>query len=204
MRLAADVLSRIVNKAPARGTIRGSGVRSTESYYAVLRFIHSRCRALSGSIDRALIDGRLTLPEEFVTETDAQEYTLNWVSRLDRRNVVLSGYATIDADSRFVLGMHVNFDGRVDPFEVNRDAAQVGDFEVAEAFREYAHYWLTGDELAAGRALTRKIKKHERVALIRQIQRLYANAQIRSDVEDIELDHHDPAYRQLPPLRTGM
>ena len=203
-RLAADVLSRIANKSPARCSIRGSGVRSTQSYYTILRFIHERCRALSGSIDRALMDGRLTLPEEFVTQTDAQEYTLNWVSRLDRRNVVLSGYATIDADSHFVLGMHVNFDGRVDPFEVNRDAAQVGDFHVAEAFRKYAHYWLAGDELAAGRALSRKIKKHERVALIRQIQRLYANAQSRRDVEDIELDHHDPAYRQLPPLSTGM
>ncbi len=203
-RLAADVLSRIANKGPARGSIRGSGVRSTQSYYTILRFIHDRCRALSGSIDRALIDGRLTLPEDFVTETDAQEYTLNWVSRMDRRNVVLSGYATIDADSRFVLGMHVNFDGRVDPFEVNRDAAQIGDFDVAEAFRKYAHYWLAGDELTAGRALSRKIKKHERVALIRQIQRLYANAQSRHDVEDIELDHHDPGCRQLPPLSTGM
>ena len=67
-----------------------------------------------------------------MAETDAQEYTLNWVSRMDRRNVVLSGYATIDVDSGFVLGMHVNF--RVDPFEVNRDAAQIGDFDVPEAF----------------------------------------------------------------------
>ena len=75
---------------------------------------------------------------------------------------------------------------------------------MAEAFRKYAHYWLPGDELTAGRALSRKIKKHERVALIRQIQRLYANAQSRRDVEDIELDHHDPACRQLPPLGTGM
>ena len=107
-RFAADVLSRIANKSPARCSIRGSGVRSTQSYYAILRFIHDRCRALSGSIDRALMDGRLALPEEVVTQTDAQEYTLNWVSRLDRRNVVLSGYATIDFDSHFVLGMHAS------------------------------------------------------------------------------------------------
>ena len=100
--------------------------------------------------------------------------------------------------------MHANFDGRVDPFEVNRDAAQVGDFDVAETLRKYLHYWLPGDQLAAGRALSRKIKKHEHVALIRQIQRLYANAQSRRVVEDIELDHHDPGCRQLPPLGTGM
>ena len=203
-RLAVDVLSRIANKSPVRGTARGSGLRSADSYYAILRFIHGRCLALSGAIDRALVDGRLTLPRSLVTQTDAQEYTLNWVSRMDRRNVVLSGYATMDADSRFVLGMHVNFDGSVDPFEVNRDAAQVGDFDVAEAFRKYAHYWLVGDELGGGRAMSRKIKKHERVALMRQIQMLYANARSRRDIEDIELDHHNPAYRQLPPPTKGM
>ena len=203
-RLAADLFSRIANKAPARGAIRGSGVLSSDSYYAILRFIHGRCRSHSGAIDRALIDGRLRLPGDLVVETDAQEFTLNWISRLDRRNVVLSGYSTIDADSRFVFGMHVNFDGRVDPFEINRDAAQVGDFDLAEAFRKYAHYWLPGDELMAGRSLSRKLKKHDRVALLSQIQRLYANAQHRRDVEDIELDHHDPSCRQMPPLTSGM
>ena len=203
-RLAVDVLSRIANKAPARGAVRGSGMRSSGSYYAILRFIHGRCRAHSAVIDRAFVDGRLRLPEDLVIQNDAQEYTLNWISRLDRRNVVLSGYSTIDADSGFVLGMHVNFDGGVDPFEVNRDAAQIGDFDVPEAYRKYAHYWLPGDELSADRALSRKLAKHDRVALLNQIQRLYANAEHRRDVEDIELDHYDPSCRQMPPLTTGM
>ena len=203
-RLAADVLSRIANKAPARGAIRGSGILSSETYYTILRFIHSRCRSHSAAIDRALIDGRLCLPEDLVTESDAQEFTLNWTSRLDRRNVVLSGYGTVDAKSRFILGLHVNFDGRVDPFEINRDAALAGDFDVAEAFRKYAHYWLGGDELTAGRGLSKKLKKHDRVALLEQIKLLYANAHSRRDVEDLELDHHDPAYRKMPPLKAGM
>ena len=203
-RLAADIFSRIANKSPGRCAIRGSDVRSTQSYYPIVRFIHARCRSHSGAIDRAFIDGRLRLPERLVIETDAQEYTLNWTSRLDRRNVVLSGYATVDANSRYILGIHVNFDGRVDPFEINRDASLRGDFDVAEAFREYAHYWLAGDELTAGRSMSRKLSKHDRVALMDQIRILYGNSQDRRDVEDIELDHHDPSCQQMPPLNSGM
>ena len=203
-RLAADVFSRIANNAPCRGSIRGAGVRSSESYYPIVRFIHSRCLSHSGAVDRALIDGHLKLPEDLVTESDAQEFTLNWTSRLDRRNVVLSGYSTVDAESRYVLGIHVNFDEQADPFEINRDAAKVGDFDVAEAYRKYAHYWLAGDELRAGRSMSKKLNKHDRVALMEQIKALYERAQSRHDVEDIELDHHDPSCQQMPPLKYGM
>ena len=203
-RLAADVFSRIANKTPGRGAVRGAGLRSRESYYAILRFIHGRCRSHSGTVDRAFIDGRLTLPEDLVVETDAQEFTLNWTSRVDRRNVVLSGYSTVDAESRYILGIHVNFDEQADPFEINRDAAQVGDFDVAEAYRKYAHYWLAGDELRAGRSMSKKLNKHDRVALMEQIKALYERAQNRHDVEDIELDHHDPSCQQMPPLKYGM
>ena len=203
-RLAADVFSRVANKSPLRGSGRGVELKSMDSYYSILNFIHSRCRAHSGAIDRALIDGRLTLPKDLVVESDSQEYTLNWVSRLDRRNVLLSAYCTVDSGSRFILGMHPNFDGRVDPFEVNVEAARVGDLDIPEPFRQYAHYWLAGDELRAGRGLGKKLHKHDRVELMAQIKSIYANAATRKDVEDIELHHHDDAVLQLPPLSTGM
>ena len=41
-------------------------------------------------------NGRLRLPEAIVTRTDAQEFTINRTSRLERRNVVLSSYAPYD------------------------------------------------------------------------------------------------------------
>ena len=203
-RLAADLFSRIANKSPVRGSGRGVGFKSMGSYYAILDFIHARCRAHSGAIDRALIDGRLTLPKDLVVETDAQEYTLNWVSRLDRRNVVLHGYCTVDSDSRFILGMHANFDGRVDPFDINVDAVGGGDLDVAEPFRKYAHYWLSGDELSAGRGMGKKLRKHDRVELMEQIKAIYASAVTRKDVEDIELHYHDDQVCQMPPLSTGI
>ena len=201
---AADIFGRIANKSPVRGTVRGSGCRGTAGYYRIVDFIVARCRSCSGAIDRALIEGRLSFPKNLVIESDAQEYTLNWVSRLDRRNVVLSSYCTADSRSGFVLGMHANFDGRVNPFEINVEAAGNGDLEVPDPFRQYAQYWLAGDELRAGRAMHQRLHKHDAVALRHQIAALYATADTRADVEDIELHLHNDQYWRTPSLGTGM
>ena len=142
-RLAADVFSRIANKAPVRGTARGAKLKSNTGYYTILDFIHARCRSHNGAIDRGLMDGRLRLPDEMNVQSDAQSYTLNWISRLDRRNAELSCYATVDARSGFILGMHSNFDGRVDPFKVNSEAARAGEMELPEPHRpNTSQYWL--------------------------------------------------------------
>ena len=140
-------------------------------------------------------------------QSDAQEYTLNWVSRLDRRNVVLSGYCTVYADTRFVLGVHANFDARVDPFVINADAVAQGDLDTPEPFRKYAQYWLPGDELGTGRAMGNnfeKIYKHSPVDLIAQIKAIYAAAETRKDVEDMELQYRNVYFCQLPPLSSGL
>ncbi len=202
--LAADIFGRIANRSPVRGAMRGSGCRNMASYYPIVDFIVSRCRACSGAIDRALIEGRRSLPKNLVIESDAQEYTLNWISRLDRRNVVLSSYCTADSKSGFVFGMHANFDGSVNPFEINVEAAGNGDLEAPDPFRRYARYWLAGDELRGGRAMQQRLRKHHAMALRDQIAALYATAESRADVEDIELHLHDDQCWRTPPLGTGM
>ena len=199
---AVDVLSRIANKSPVRGTARGARLVSTQAYYQIVDFIVSRCRAYSSAIDRALLEGRLSLPADINVESDAQEYTLNWTSRMDRRNVVLQSYCTTDSKTRFILGLHANFDGQADPFIVNTDAARCGDMELPEAFRKYAHYWLVGDDIDAGR--TKSFKYTDaRSTLLEQIQVLYSNAASRKDVENIELQVHDGSIR-TPFVRHGM
>ena len=203
-RLAADVMGRFINKSPMRCIVRGASLNSCKSYYSILRFILDRCRAHSGAVDRALADGRLRLPEAMNIQTDSQEFTLNWTSKLDRRNVVLKSCTSVDADSGFIFPPAVGYDGRFQPFNVNQAAALSGDFDRPEAFRAFAHYWLAGDELFAGRALGRRVSKEHRMDLMQQISMLYAQAQDRRDVEDVELDHHDPDIRQTPLLGPGL
>ncbi len=201
-RLAVDLFSRIANKSPVRGTVRGLGLASTQSYYNILNFIHDRCRVYSGHVDRALMDGKIKLPVDMTVESDSQIYTLNWPSRLDRRNIKLSCYCSVDTDSRFILGMHSNFDDRVGPFMINQEAALNGDMTQKEPFRRYAQYWLAGDELKAGRALARQYRS-KRDDLAGQITALYAAAVRREDVENIELQAMDPGFC-TPSLRNGM
>ena len=187
-----------------RRAVNGAKLNSNGDYYRILRFIEARCRAYSGAFDRAMIDGRLQLPGDICIEADAQVYTLNWISRLDRRNVEIHAYCSVDTDSRFIFGMHSNFDPTVDPLENNAKAAKQGDLQAPEAFREYARYWLAGDELNAGRALSRSVV--ERRDLLDRISALYVQAASRRDVENIELQLFDASFRtcgvRIPILGT--
>ena len=201
-RYAVDLLSRIANKSPLRGAVRGTRLRSFQAYYRIFDFLTRRCRSYSGAVDRALIDGRLKLPADLNVQSDAQVYQLNWISRMDRRNVELSAYATVDVDSGFILGLHCNFDGRVDPFEINTEALESGDLELPECFRKRGHYWLAGDELGAGRAMARR-DENARVDLLTKIGEVYASAETRQDVENIELQVLDTTY-VTPFLSTGL
>ena len=62
-----------------------------------------------------------------------------------------------------------------------------------EAFRQYAQYWLMGDELREGRSMGLRDSK-ARISLLRQIERLYARAESREDVENIELQVLHTSY----------
>ena len=199
--LAVDVFSRVANKVAIRRAVNGARLKSNKDYYRILDFIESRCRAFSGACDRAMVDGRLKLPSEINLQSDAQVYTLNWISRLDRRNVELSSYCTVDGDSGFVFGLHSNFDPGVDPFEINARAAARGELQIPEAFREHARYWLAGDELHGGRAMSRNIV--DRQELLAQIETLYTQAASRDDVENIELQHFDSSL-VTPELKAGL
>ena len=71
-RYAVDILSRIANKSSVRGSVRGATLKSFDSYYPILDFIYRRCRAYSGRVDRALMDGRLKLPKDMNIQSDGQ------------------------------------------------------------------------------------------------------------------------------------
>ena len=201
-RVAVDVFSRIANKSPVRGIIRGASLNSPAAYYRIFDFIHRRCQAHSGAVDRALMDGRMHLPKAMTVESDAQVYTLNWISRMDRRNVDISSYCTVDSNSRFILGLHCNFDAAADAFAINAEAARTGDMGRREPFRQNGRYWLAGDELRAGRSKN-FTNPDTRRGLAVAIEELYARAASRDDVEDVELEHMDTAYR-TPMLRNGL
>ena len=121
---------------------------------------------------------------------------------MDRRNVEIFGYCSVDSDSRYILGFHQNYDPEVDGFEINTEAARIGDMSAKEPYRKFARYWLAGDDLRAGRSKNFKTR-NIRTELASQIEALYAAAASREDVEDIELEHMDVSY-QTPYLKNGL
>lgn len=201
--LASDLFSRVVNKSPVRGSIRGMSIKSTNSYYPILEFINRRCNQLSGMFDRRMIDGEASLPKTLKLSVDVQEYHLNWTNKQDRRNTQFSTVCSVDQESRFILGMCANYDKNADSFQINKEASLNGDALKPEAFRQYAQYWLSFDEFMGGRKMGQKLGYTKTQDVLQQIADIYASAQSREDIENREELNMDLAYCN-PILTDGM
>lgn len=201
--LASDLFSRVANKSPVRGTVRGMAIKSTDTYYSILDFISRRCDQLSGKFDRRMIDGEVLLPSSLKVSVDVQEYQLNWTNKQDRRNTQFSTVCSVDQDSRYILGICANYDKAVDSFSVNKEASLNGDALKPEAYRQYAQYWLSCDEFLAGRKLGQRLGFSRSQDVLQQIADIYASAQSREDIENREDQKMDMAYCN-PVLTEGM
>ena len=202
--LASAVFSRVVNKAPVRRTLQGAGmVGKSQVYYDIIRFIRRRCNHLIGGLERGMLRGQVPLPANLHLVTDLQQYQLNWTDRLDKRNPMFSAVCTVDRDSRYIFGLHANYDPNADAFAIGKKSAERGDIERPEAFRRYARLWLPGDELMGGRAAGERIGLDKVRALQKQLTDIYASAVSRADVEDRELQEMHPGLHN-PQAGTGM
>ena len=185
--LASAVFNRVVNKLPVRRTLQGAGMTGKPRlYYDILKFIQRRCNHLIGGLERGMLRGKVPLPANLHLVTDLQQYQLNWTDRLDKRNPMFSAVCTVDRDSRYIFGLHANYDPNVDSFAIAKESAERGDIERPEAFRRHARLWLPGDELKGGRAAGERIGLDRAREIQRQLTEIYASAVSREDVEDRE------------------
>ena len=202
--LASAVFSRVVNKAPVRRTLQGAGMAGkSQVYYDIIRFIRRRCNHLIGGLERGMLRGQVPLPANLHLVTDLQQYQLNWTDRLDKRNPMFSAVCTVDRDSRYVFGLHANYDPNADSFAIVKESAERGDIERQEAFRRHARLWLPGDELMGGRAAGERIGLDKVRALKKQLTDIYTSAVSRADVEDRELQEMHPGLHN-PQAGHGM
>ena len=96
-----------------------------------------------------------------------------------------------------------NFDKTADAFGINGPIRSAWLTWIARSrFCKHARYWLAGDELRAGRSKT-FANRETRRDLAAKIELLYRAAADREDVEDIELEHMNTAYR-TPHLHNGL
>ena len=202
--LASAVFSQVVNKAPVRRVLQGAGMAGKpQVYYDIIRFIRRRCNHLIGGLERGMLRGRVPLPAKLHLVTDLQQYQLNWTNRLDRRNLMFSAVCTVDKDTRYIFGLHANYDPDLDSFAIAKESAERGDLEQREAFRRHARLWLPGDELMGERAAGERIGLDKVRALRKQLTEIYASAVNQADVEDRELQEMHPGLHN-PHAGKGM
>jgi len=76
---------------------------------------------------------------------DRQFYNVNWTSRKDQRNVVLSAIGTGDRQSGYIFGMDVDYDPHINLSEIQATEEFHRDLELPTYLRHYARIWTDND-----------------------------------------------------------
>ena len=129
---------------PLRRIAKITGINAV-TLYGKIEFLHRQCQAFAASREAGLKD--LHLPRLYIS-VDRQVYLVNWSEDSDRRNVAISAVGSADNETGYVFGMHHNFDSRIDPEEVRREAALTGDATLPHHHRTFARLWLPEDYIA--------------------------------------------------------
>ncbi|MFP4896838.1 hypothetical protein [Paraburkholderia sp. EG304] len=188
-----DVFLLLMNRVPISRISETTGL-APKAIYDKLAFIHRQCMAFAGNREARLLNPSFVLPKMYVA-VDRQHYIVNWTSREDRRTTQLNAIGTSDVKTGFVFGMHLNFDGSMEPEDVEADALKAGDLGLSSPFRKYARVWLSVDykrSLAdsSRRGLAKMMAEASGKvypnALLKSIDLEYADASAREDIESSE------------------
>ncbi len=186
------VFSLLMNKNPMRRICEIADI-GPESLYGKIDFLYEQTRVFAAARERRLLSG---LPiERLYLATDRQDYVVNWTQQEDRRNVMLHAVGTADNVSRYVFGMHLNYDPSLDGGQVEQEAIAAGDYQVKTPFRRFARCWLQKDYVAAAARGSARSRKSVPPDLQGEIKATYDESAIRDDIEISEIQ--DPG-RRLP------
>jgi hypothetical protein len=181
-----------MNKTPLRRICEVADI-GPEGLYGKIDFLYEQTKAFAANREKRLLDG---MPiRRLYLSTDRQDYVVNWTQHEDRRNVMLHAVGTADLDTRYVFGMHLNYDPALASEDIEADAQAIGDYNAKAPFRRYARCWLKGDYDVAVRAKAAGRHKPSSHDLQQSIEATYAAAAQRADVEVSETQD---ASKRLP------
>lgn len=185
----------LMNKTPFRRLCEVADI-AHGTLYPKLDFLHRQCLAFVGHRERRLLQG-FSIPRLYLS-VDRQDYVVNWTQREDKRNVQLTAVGSADNATRYVFGMHLNFDPDVEADVIEHQAATLGDCEAQMPFRRHARLWLASD-YAAARQRAKSAPSGADSTLKGAVAARYKDMESRVDVEVFE----EPGRTtQLP--KTGM
>jgi hypothetical protein len=180
-----------MNKSPFRRICEVADI-GPESVYGKIDFLYHQSLAFAADREKRLLNG-MAIPRLYIG-VDRQDYMVNWTQNADRRNVMLHAVGSADNQSRYVFGMHLNYDVSLDAEIIEEEAIVSGDYQVKPPFRRYARCWLKEDYTDALRRNTRGKKRpaHDMQSVIESV---YTEASQR---DDIEVSETQDSGKRLP------
>lgn len=170
------IFKLLVNKVPLRRICEVAEI-GPNALYGKIDFLHNQCL-------KFLADREAKLPTLAVRRlylgVDRQDYVVNWARRDDRRNTVISAVSSVDNETAYCFGLHLNFDPSLVLDEIEQDALAAGDFQVPPPYRKHAREWLSHDYINSVRKPT---KSSPAASLKDKVARTYAKALDRDDIE---------------------
>lgn len=134
------IFKELVSKKPIRGIVEMSEL-GPSSVYGKIDFIHTQCLGFMGEREARL--QKIDRPFARLC-VDRQDYMVNWRRKRVRKNIQMTAICTVDFDSGYVLGHHLNYDPDRNQVDIE-DAAKIsGDYEPGKRsyFRSLPQYWL--------------------------------------------------------------
>ena len=186
------IFSLLMNKSPMRRICEVADI-DPKTLYGKIDFLYEQTRVFVADRERRLLSG-MAIPRLYLA-VDRQDYVVNWTQHQDRRNVILHAVGTADNTSRYVFGMHLNYDPKLDAEEIEAQAVSVGDYQAKAPYRRFARCWLQGDYDAAMRAKRAGRKHPNRQDLRGDIEATYDEVNQR---EDVEISETQDNSRRLP------
>lgn len=186
------IFALLMNKSPMRRICEVADI-GPEGLYGKIDFLFEQTRVFAAARERRLLGG---LPiKRLYLATDRQDYVVNWTQQEDRRNVMLHAVGTADNATRYVFGMHLNYDPSLDGDQVEREAIAEGDYQSKAPFRRFARCWLQKDYVTAAARGSARSRKSSRPDLQSEIEATYTEGALR---EDIEVSETQDLGRRLP------
>ena len=185
-----QIFTLLMNKMPLRRICEVVEVKPA-TVYGKIDFLYQQCLAFMASREARLPE----LPiERLYIGVDRQDYQVNWTTRADKRNVVLSAVGSVDNATMYCFGLHLNFDPHADRERVEHEAANHRG-AAAAALRPHARLWLQSDY---ERSMAQQSKKPKPAHDVQQkVANTYASADTRVDIDAPD----QPQSAQMLPAR---
>lgn len=184
-----DVFLHLVGNQPFQKMAKVMGI-SMVTLFRKIDFIYAQCQAFVANRERKLMNGDVQLERAYLS-VDRQAYGVNWTNANERKNTIIWAIGSVDNETGYNFGMHLNYDGSLDARKIEREAIAYDDYSKPIFHRRFARLWLQKDYRDAWLKGPGRKDEVDTGALYEAIDTTYRNLEERLDNEVFEFQDSD-------------